>query len=649
MSAGRRRAMPPTGAFLAPLLIALLAALPARAAEALSGAPEPPVLAPLVEAGELPPLAERLPAEPYVDPLDKPWQTPGRYGGRLKTLMAKARDLRQFVVYGYSRLVGYTPELDLKPDLLAAVEVEDERIYTLRLRPGHRWSDGHPFTSEDFRYWWQDMANNDQLYPTGPPISLLVDGVPPTVEILDAVTVRYSWPTAHPTFLHLLAGARPVYLYAPAHYLRQFHERYADPAALAEQVEQAQQRNWAALHTRMDDSYKNNNVDLPSLDPWVNSTRPPSERFVLKRNPYFHRVDAQGRQLPYIDEIAVQIAGTGIIPAKTGAGESDLQARYIRFDNYTFLKEAEKREPIDVRLWRTARGARLALYPNLNVNDPVLRALFRDVRFRRALSLAVNRYEINQVVFFGLGIEGNNTVLPESRLYKDAFRDLWADFDLEAANSLLDEIGLTERDDRGVRLLPDGRPLDLIVESAGESTEETDILQLIRDSWAEIGIALFTKPSQREVFRNRIFAGETQIAIATGMENGMPTPEMSPVNLAPTSQNSLQWPRWGQYVETKGNAGEPPDMIEAKRLMALYKQWRAAGDSAERAEIWQEMLGIHADRVLTVGIIAGIPQPVVVSRRLRNLPEEGLYNWDPGAFFGIYHPDTLWLDPDAAP
>ena len=146
-----------------------------------------------------------------------------------------------------------------------------------------------------------------------------------------------------------------------------------------------------------------------------------------------------------------------MIPAETGAGESDLQARYLRFDNYTFLKESEGRQAIEVNLWRTARGARLALYPNLNVKDEVYRDLFRDVRFRRALSLAVDREEINQVIFFGLAIETNNTVLPGSALFRPEYQTSWTEFDLDLANELLDEMGLEKRDDDGLRLLPDGR------------------------------------------------------------------------------------------------------------------------------------------------------------------------------------------------
>ena len=334
-----------------------------------------------------------------------------------------------------------------------------------------------------------------------------------------------------------------------------------------------------------------------------------------------------------------------LIPPKTGAGDTDLQARGLLFNHYTFLKAAEERNDYKVRLWRTVRGSQLALYPNLNITDPTWRALVRDVRFRRALSLAIDRHEINQVMYYGLGIEGNNTVLPMSPLYKPEYRSNWAGFDLGKANALLDEIGLTERDDRGVRLLPDGRPLDIIVETAGEDTEQTDVLELIHDSWLKAGIKLYSKPSQREVFRNRIFAGETQVAIWFGYENGVPTPDMSPAEFAPTTQQGYQWPMWGQFHETSGRSGEEVELESARELLLLNYAWLAAATRAKREAVWHRMLEIHADQVFTIGLVSGIPQPVVVSNRLRNVPVEGIYNWNPGAHFGMYRPASFWFAP----
>src|SRR5205085_1274303 len=188
---------------------------------------------------------------------------------------------------GYARLVRYTPALALVPDMLIAADVSEGRIFTLRLRPGHKWSDGHPFTAEDFRYWFDDVAQNPELSAGGLPTALLPNGEAPKFEAM----------------------------------------------------------------------YKNDNPDLPSLEPWILKTRPPADRLVFERNPYYYRVDGAGHQLPYIDRVIYTIADSKIIAAKTGAGESDLQARYLRFDDYTFLKAGEGSNKYHVRLWRTGPGS----------------------------------------------------------------------------------------------------------------------------------------------------------------------------------------------------------------------------------------------------------------------------------------------------
>ncbi|MEE9595530.1 MAG: ABC transporter substrate-binding protein, partial [Acidiferrobacterales bacterium] len=486
----------------------LLAAAPAAASQSATWI-EPPMLADRVARGELPPVAERLPTRPSVVSFNTLGGLPGEYGGDLRLLMGRAKDVRLMVVYGYARLVGYDRNYRLIPDILEDVDVKEDRSFTLRLRSGHRWSDGHPFTSEDFRYYWEDIVNNEELAPFGPPSVLLVDGVRPEFELIDEATVRYTWPKPNPFFLPALAGARPETIYAPAHYLKDFHARYTGVKKLEAMAKAAGQRNWVSVHTSRFRPYKNLNPDLPSLQPWVNTTPVPSQRFVFLRNPYYHRVDENGKQLPYIDRVIMNIAGGKLIPAKTGAGESDLQARHLSFSDYTFLKNSEKRTQNRVHFWDTTKGAHIALFPNLNVDDPVWRNLVRDVRFRRALSLAIDRDEINQVLYLGYAKEGNDTVFASSPLYKPEYQTAWAQFDLKKANALLDELGLTQRNDQGIRLLPDSRPMVVIVETAGEDEQQIDILELITDTWHKAGIKLFTKPLQRELFRNRIYSGTT--------------------------------------------------------------------------------------------------------------------------------------------
>jgi peptide/nickel transport system substrate-binding protein len=455
---------------------------------------EPPSLRERVAAGELPPLAERLPIYPNIlTNLHTEW-TPGRHGGELRTLVGRSKDVRLMVVYGYARLVGYDQNYRLVPDILENVEVSEGRSFTLHLRDGHRWSDGRLFTSEDFRYYWEDIATHEELSTFGPPAVLLVDGEAPRFEVLSETAVRYTWTKPNPFFLPALAAARPETIYAPAHYLKQFHARYTNLERLAAVARAERRRNWVAVHFDRFQPYRNTNPDLPTLQPWINTTRQPAPRFVFVRNPYFHRVDSEGRQLPYIDRVVMNVVDPSLIPIKAGSGDSDLQARGLRFSDYAFVKQSEKRGQTRVLLWDTTKGANIALHPNLNVADPTWRAILQDVRFRRALSLASDRREINEVFFFGLAQPGNDTVVPASPLFRPEYRDAWARYDLDEANALLDELGLERRARNGIRQLPDGRPMDIIVETAGEAPEEVDILQLIATTWRKVGVKLFTKP-----------------------------------------------------------------------------------------------------------------------------------------------------------
>ena len=634
MSAGRD-----LSAGLVALALALGGASPAGAQPV--NPVETPVFRDDVAAGKLPPVEKRLPATPRVVRLDGQGIGPGRQGGTLNMLIGRSRDVRMLVVYGYSRLVGYDRNLELVPDILESIQVSEGRAFTLKLRKGHRWSDGNPFTTEDFRYYWEDVANHAELSPAGPPRDLLVDGEAPKFEILDETTLRYSWSKPNPDFLPRLAAASPMFIYRPAHYLKRFHKKYAPKVAEAER-EGKSKRGWAAVHNKQDNMYQFDNPKLPTLEPWMNTTAAPADRFVAARNPYFHRVDPQGRQLPYIDRVVMTVAEGKLIPAKVGAGDSDLQARDIQFNNYTFLKQGEKRNHYATLLWRAGTGSHVALFPNLNANDPVWRKVMRDVRFRRALSLAIDRPLVNQVLYFGLAIEANNTVLPESPLFRESYQQRWAKYDRKAAQKLLDEMGLKRGLD-GVRRLPDGRPLEIIVETAGESSEQADVLELIRETWREVGVSVFTKPSQREVFRNRIFAGETLMSVWSGMENGVATPDMSPDGLAPTSQQQLQWPKFGQHYETSGRSGEAPDIPEALELAKLNQAWRNSASRGERERIWHRMLEIHVEQQFVIGVVSGVPQPVVRRVSLMNVPEKAVYSWDPGAYFGIHRPDTFWF------
>lgn len=608
-----------------------------------------PVLTPDEAAGRLPPVAARLPDNPRVVNLGAMGRQPGTHGGRLRILIGGQRDIRYMPINSYSRLVGYDAELRLQPDILESYEVAEGRIFTFRLRAGHRWSDGSPLTAEDFRYAWQDCALNGEMFPGGAPAEMLVGGTPPDFAMPDPLTLRYEWPTPNPEFLDRLAAPVPVRIVLPSAYLKQFHAAYQTPETLARFIREQRVDDWVSLHMKMSRQNRPENPDLPTLEAWMPRTAPPSEQFVFTRNPYFHRVDENGLQLPYIDRVELNVSSSDIIPAKTGTGDSDLQFTGIDFADYTYLKDAEKRFPIQVELWKQIRGARVAVIPNLNCADPVWRAALRDVRVRRALSLAIDRHEINMAVFFGLAQESNDTVLPESPLWRPEFSTAWAQYDPAAAGSLLDQAGFEREATRGLRRLPDGRSMQVVVETAGESALQTDVLGLIADHWARVGVRLLIRTSQRDIFRSRVLSGDIVMSVWDGLDNGVPIADMSPAALAPTSDDQYQWPLWGRHFLSGGSLGMPPDLPEAAELVALYRDWRRSVTAAERRAIWDRMLAIRADQVFTIGTVNQSLQPVVRARTLRNLPDRGLYGFHPTSYLGAYMMDTFWHDTGAPP
>jgi len=597
-----------------------------------------------VKSGLLPSVENRIPDDPLIVDLQSKSRDFGKQGGTLRTMVTRTKDTRQMVVYGYARLVIFNEKYALTPDILANLENEKNKKFTLHLRNGHRWSDGEPFTSADFEYWWIHVANNKELTPSGPPDFLRVDGKLPKVSFPDPQTVIYEWEKSNPQFIQTLAQARPPFIFRPAHYLKHYHQEFADPYLLKHAIKKKKVRSWAALHNKLDNMYKFDNADLPTLQPWVIDKKGTKRRRIFTRNPYYHRIDAQGVQLPYIDRIEMSVVGAGLVAAKTNAGEVDLQARGLSFKDISILKKGEKDGgKYKTLLWANGAASQITIYPNLNYADPTWRRVLRDIRFRRALSISIDRRIINRTLYFGLAVESAMTALPASPFYDPDNRSAWAQFDTALANELLDEMGLDERRADGIRLLHDGRPLQLVVETSGERQEVENALSIITDTWRDIGVKLIVRPLERDILRNRVNAGTTMAAVWFGWDNGIPQPYTSPAYLAPRQQDFFAWPKWGQYYQTGGEAGEKPDMLEARRLLYLAVSWDQAFTDRQRSKIWRKMLKIHAEQVYGISVLTEAPQPVVVSNKLRNVPQKAIWSWEPGAHFGIHRMDEFYL------
>ena len=368
------------------------------------------------------------------------------------------------VVYGYARLVDYNRDFQLVPDILQAFEVEEGRVFTFHLRPGHKWSDGSPFTTEDFRYYWEDVANNPEISPAGPPVELLVDGEAPKVEILDETTVRYSW--SKPNWRPAAGDRRPE----PALHLSAEHLSEEVPREICRCGRDGGDDR-GDRPAELGGSAQPQGQHVPqrqyrSCRRWSPGCWRPSRRPSASCSSAIPITTASTAKA---GSCLISTASSSRSPTASWSRPRPPPARPIwrramcASTTSRCLKENEKRGNYRVRLWETAWGSQVALYPNLNANDPGWRQLLRDVRFRRALSIAVDRSEINQVIYLGLGVEAANTVLPQSPLFDAELSAMWSVYDPDGANALLDEIGLTQRNSSGVRLLPDGRPLEIIV------------------------------------------------------------------------------------------------------------------------------------------------------------------------------------------
>ena len=297
-----------------------------------------------------------------------------------------------------------------------------------------------------------------------------------------------------------------------------------------------------------------------------------------------------------------------------------------------------------MRLWESGSGSQIALYPNLTANDEEWRKLMRDVRFRRALSLAVDREELNQVVYIGLAKPSNNTIMQRSELFKPEYATKWANYDPKLANKLLDEIGLTKKDSQGIRLLPDGRPATIVVEHASEETEDTDALTLIADNWKKIGIKMLTKPQTRDNFRLRDLLGRGDHDGLRRRRDGGADAQHQPQGVRADHAGRPAMVALGHVRRVQGQAGRevrPRIGLQAARLCEGMGDRRTTRRTAARP-------GTRSSQPTPTRSSRSAPSTASASRswsarRSATCPKEGYYAWDPGGYIGLYQPDTFWI------
>ena len=358
----------------------------------------------------------------------------------------------------------------------------------------------------------------------------------------------------------------------------------------------------------------NEDPNLPRMGPFV-LKRSGSTQIISERNPYYFKVDTAGNQLPYIDYLVSDIVNMEVYQIKVISGEADLAWLTTSIENYPLYKENEEKGGYRVIAWPGKRPTELALRLNLNDPDLVLRRISQDIRFRQALSVAINRDSINESVFFGKAVPRQVTVLPNFPGYKKEWAEANAQYDPALANQLLDEMGLAEKDKDGFRLRPDGETLLLILEYRIMDGGETTILELVKENWEAVGIKVLLKLMERSFAETRWDSADHGV-IAAGVSNTLLFYPGDRVLLA--SSDAMY--NWSQWIETKGEKGEEPP----EDLKNIYKWFDEAKEqipgSKKFIEITQKMSDLLAEKVWVIGTVGMSPKPHIVKNNLRNYP-----------------------------
>ncbi|HWQ14897.1 MAG TPA: ABC transporter substrate-binding protein, partial [Roseiflexaceae bacterium] len=591
-------------------------AAPAQAATAVPAAVskfnEAPVLAALVQEGKLPPVDERLPKNPVVlDSLDGI----GKYGGTIRRGFRGVSDRWGPTKIQNEGLTWYNPDFSVRANIAESWEVSDDATqWTFKLREGMKWSDGSPFTTADSKWWYENILLNDEIFPAKPGVwTAGKEREVMKAEYPDDYTAVFTFAAPKPLLVYnvtRLAAASNDGPFAPAKFLEQFHASFTDQAKLEEQAKAASMETWVQLF-----SEKNNwwTVDRPSIGVWLAKTALSDELFVMERNPYFWQVDSEGNQLPYVDKITHLLFETpDAFNTRIIAGEIDFQARHVSIGDFTLLKENESKGDYTVVTGITANH--IAFQPNHAANDPRLREFFQNRDVRIALSLAINRAEINDLVFNGTATPRQYSPLRASPQYYEKLSNAYIEYDPARANELLDKAGYDKKNAEGFRLWKDGSgPIEFVIEGTAQAgSPDEDAVQTMVKYFADVGVKATYKAEERALYDQRNQNGEVDAAFWGGDRTLLPI-------VAPWiflgSMTDRPWAgRFGIYYNDpkSPNAEAPPEGYFITKIWDIMAQVDVEPDEAKRNELFKQILDIWAEELPMIGILGELPAPAIV-------------------------------------
>ena len=620
---------------------------------------EAPSLAAKVAAGELPPVEDRIPSEPLVW---QPFEEIGTYGGRMNfASVAISVDIGNI---NRTDAVAYNMQgTKLVNDAVKSHEMSSDLTTVIyQLRKGHKWSDGAPFTSADFVWHYENDMLNEELSPSGP--GPKIAGNPPVVRAPDELTVEISYPEAVPILLDRLGrGGSERGVYVVSHYMEQFHADY-NPNAEKEATDdgfdnwtqryQAKKR-WGAHQTW----FTEHAVDRPVLAPWT-LTAHAADRAALERNPYYHIVDTAGNQLPYIDGLDYELlSDKEVYQLRITAGALDFGQFELDFNNMPLYRDNEASGNYTTYICKALRSSALALLPNWTYKDEAVAEIFRELDFRFAISVAIDRDAINDAVYFGQAVPLQASILPSYSFYEEEWGSIATEFDPAKANELLDGLGLDQRDSEGWRLRPDGERLTLVFEIGDEEGPKDSIAELVAENWRDVGLDTQWNQIKRPLYEERLdLLTEIMIGTEHTEASGYFT-RWVPWVWGYKGKRAVWaggWTKWFATTEWTPDGGfapgastegpEPPADVKAN-ADAKFRWLNTIPGTPEYDAIGKEYFGWQAEQLTVLGTVGLAPQPLIINNRVKNFPTDDLW-FGAGSNFTKPYRAFQWFIPDAA-
>ena len=593
---------------------------------------ESPMLSAMVEAGELPPVEERLPAHPVIV---EPAEGIGIYGGEMLDLYDGSR-LAEFRQFGYENLVRWNAAgTEVIPNIAESWEITDDgATYTFTLREGLKWSDGEDFTSEDIEFYWTQVATNTDINPGGTQGYFYVNGEIAELTVIDDLTFSFSWDAPNGLFLQNLSTSYGVRLTQfPAHYLAQFSMEL-NPDGVAEMMAEASAEEYGTWWISRVGSYgqpaEYNDPARPSMQPWIpTGAYIGEERFTFMRNPYYFKVDPECNQLPYINERTWTLATDPEVRLlKTIDGEDMFSRRDVSqppnksvfFDN----QETGNYRFIDVV---NSDFNTMLLHIKFNHEEEAQAEIMQNKDFRIGLSHAMDRQTVIDTVYVGQGIPHQQAPRPESPFYSEALATQFTEYNVDLANEYLDKV-LPEKDGEGFRLRPDGeRFVFTVLVNEGFRPDWVDVMQIVELNWEAVGIDVVLDIVPDDIWRVRAEEPEIDAYVWAGENGTGQLPLLAAGGYTPEA--AWGWRAW-ETANIKGGdpaveVVEPPaDLIRQYEILA---ELPTVADPEAQAALMDEYLGLAQEQFYTIGLSLPQGDYRVVANQLRNVPDTVIAGW----------------------